>query len=416
MSNETLFRQASLERLSSPERLDTLLEVTTPRAWIALAALVAILAAAIIWGVFGTVPDTIAGRGLLVRKAGLLNVESGAAGVVRDLHVSVGDEVAPGQTIGRLFQADVEDGIRQARERLAELERNRELTKGRIARDTELAQATITQQRQQAQQTLDASRARIRVLEGRVAANHELLKAGLISEQVYDDSVQQLAEARQSLASGESQLRDLTARESSLVTQAGESVFSLESAVGDARRQIETMETLLKETGTIRSPAAGRVVEILTEDGAVVTRGQPLVTIEKSNAPLMGVAFVGSAAKQIRRGMLVKMSPAGVAWEEHGYMMGRVASVSDSPLSPTAMNVLFRNEALVHDLTAGGAAYAIGVELERDPSTPSGFRWTSRTGPDLSFGSGTMFDARVSLEEQRPIELVIPSLRRWLGF
>ena len=96
-------------------------------------------------------------------------------------------------------------------------------------------------------------------------------------------------------------------------------------------------------------------------------------------------------------------------------MLGRVVSVSDNPLSPTAMNVLLRNDALVRDFTARGAAHVVTVELDRDPSTPSGFRWTSRRGPDLELGSGTLLESNITLEERRPIALVIPGLRKWLG-
>ena len=96
-------------------------------------------------------------------------------------------------------------------------------------------------------------------------------------------------------------------------------------------------------------------------------------------------------------------------------MLGRVVSVADSPLSPTAMTVLLRTDALVRDFTARGAAYVVTVELERDEATPSGFRWTSRQGPDLTFGSGTLLEARITREQQRPIALVIPALRKWLG-
>lgn len=415
MKDETIFRRASLERLSSPERLDTLLEVTTPRAWFALAGLGAVVMAAVVWSLFGAVPDTLDGRGLIVRKSGLMNVESSASGVVRDLHVGVGDTVRAGEIIGRLVQADVEESLRQARARLAEVESNRDLTRGRVARDTQLERATIAQQRQQALQSIEATRTRQRYLGERVAANRELLRAGLINQQAFEDTVQQLADAQQTLAAAESQLKALTARESSVETQAGQSVLTVEIAAAEARRQIETLEGQLAGSGMIVSPAAGRVVELLTGDGAVVTRGQSLITLERADAPLLALTFAGSAAKQVRPGMRVQMSPAGVAWEEHGYMLGRVLSVSDSPLSPTAMNVLLRNDALVRDFTARGAPYVVSVELEQDASTPSGYRWTSRRGPDLTFGSGTLLEARITLEQRRPIALVIPALRKWLG-
>ncbi|MGA1194869.1 MAG: hypothetical protein ACO36I_00070 [Candidatus Latescibacterota bacterium] len=43
-----IFRQAALDRLSSPDQLDQLMRVTTPKGWIALMALCSVLLAATI--------------------------------------------------------------------------------------------------------------------------------------------------------------------------------------------------------------------------------------------------------------------------------------------------------------------------------------------------------------------------------
>ena len=44
-----LFRQAALDRPSTPERLDRTLYVTTSKGWIALVALLAMAAAIVVW-------------------------------------------------------------------------------------------------------------------------------------------------------------------------------------------------------------------------------------------------------------------------------------------------------------------------------------------------------------------------------
>jgi HlyD family secretion protein len=69
----------------------------------------------------------------------------------------------------------------------------------------------------------------------------------------------------------------------------------------------------------------------------------------------------------------------------------------------------------VQQFTATGSVYEVRIELEMDPATPTGFKWTSRTGPDTAIGSGTLLQVQISVEERRPIELVIPTVRRWLG-
>ena len=45
MGAKGLFRKSALEKLSSPERLDVMMQITSPAAWLALAALGAVLAA-----------------------------------------------------------------------------------------------------------------------------------------------------------------------------------------------------------------------------------------------------------------------------------------------------------------------------------------------------------------------------------
>ena len=57
MSN--LFRQKSLERISSPEQLNAYIRVYTPSVWMLLAAIVILLVGVCVWGVFGHLDTTL---------------------------------------------------------------------------------------------------------------------------------------------------------------------------------------------------------------------------------------------------------------------------------------------------------------------------------------------------------------------
>ena len=50
-----IFREKSMERVSSPESLNDYIRVTTPSVWIVLIALVLLLLGMLAWSVFGTV-------------------------------------------------------------------------------------------------------------------------------------------------------------------------------------------------------------------------------------------------------------------------------------------------------------------------------------------------------------------------
>ena len=59
-----IFRKVALDRLSSPEQLDKLLNVTSARAWLGLVAVALLLGAATVWGYLGSVTTKTGGQGV----------------------------------------------------------------------------------------------------------------------------------------------------------------------------------------------------------------------------------------------------------------------------------------------------------------------------------------------------------------
>lgn len=57
--NQQLFRKSSIERISSPEQLNDYIRVTNPGVWLVLAAVIALLIGACVWGMFGHLDTTI---------------------------------------------------------------------------------------------------------------------------------------------------------------------------------------------------------------------------------------------------------------------------------------------------------------------------------------------------------------------
>src|SRR5262245_32678642 len=100
--SKPIFRQVALERLSSPEQLDQMMRVTTPRGWLALLALIGLIVTVAAWSVSDTIPTEVLGRGILIRGGRLLSVIAPASGQVEALDVRVGDRVQPGQVIARV--------------------------------------------------------------------------------------------------------------------------------------------------------------------------------------------------------------------------------------------------------------------------------------------------------------------------
>ena len=57
-SDNSVFREKSMDRVSSPEALNDYIRVTTPSVWIILIALVVLLLGMLAWSVFGRVEVT----------------------------------------------------------------------------------------------------------------------------------------------------------------------------------------------------------------------------------------------------------------------------------------------------------------------------------------------------------------------
>src|SRR5262245_20043302 len=102
---QTVFREQALERLSSPEQLDQVMQVTPLRGWLALLALAGLLAAAVMWGVFGSIPIEVNAQGLLLSQQGIRRLVAPSDGGVT-AHLRGGDVAHKGDAVVRLRDAN----------------------------------------------------------------------------------------------------------------------------------------------------------------------------------------------------------------------------------------------------------------------------------------------------------------------
>ncbi|MEK8128733.1 HlyD family efflux transporter periplasmic adaptor subunit [Paenibacillus filicis] len=98
-----IFRQSSLEKMSSPEKLDILMTIVRPRHWIALLSILLLLAAFFTWAVAGTLTVKMNGNGVFLMQDGLATIVPATVGQVTDIGVQPGDVVQRGETVARIF-------------------------------------------------------------------------------------------------------------------------------------------------------------------------------------------------------------------------------------------------------------------------------------------------------------------------
>lgn len=116
--NNKLFRQEALERLSSPEKLDQMIQVVSPRAWLPLGAIGFLVTVAAVWSVVGRIPLNVAGQGVLVQPRRIVQFQAPSAGGLLNLNIKVGDTVKRGQVIAIIDQSALKQQLEQEQTKL----------------------------------------------------------------------------------------------------------------------------------------------------------------------------------------------------------------------------------------------------------------------------------------------------------
>ncbi len=413
-----IFRQSALDKLSSPEQLDQLMQVTTPKSWLALAACAALVLTAVAWSIFGSIPTTVSGRGILIKEGGVFVVTSHGDGRVAKLLVDVGQKVKAGDIVARVKQAELELKILQARtstnefkRALDELVKSQEDEVKKERDDVERQRALYTTMLHDYGEQMKALQGRIKVQQQKsnlftvpqmleltnnwFAAQHESNRANIQLSQLDLNKVQ--ADQRRHQQRGEKELQ-----------------LSL------AQQQLDAL-VLLDELNDLKSPFDGTVLETMVKPNQLISASTPILSLQADAEELEAHLFLNPAdGKQVTTGKTnnAAISPVSVKKEEAGFIVGTVKSVAQFPATPQGMLGFLENPALVNEFSQGGAPIRVVVRLEPDPDpkNPEGFRWSNSKGPrSVVISSGTLCEGTITLRVQTPISLLLPIFKSRSG-
>jgi HlyD family secretion protein len=416
MDATKVFRKVALERMSSPEQLDQLLRVTTPKSWLALLSLIALLTVAVAWGYWGQLTTRVYGQGVLIRAGGVQNVVPLGAGQVLAIKVKVGDHIAVGQVIGTVAQPSILERIRVAKSQLAEATRQRgEVLKVRSGR-SRLQLEFLKLERANVEQEIEGLLAQAKAVQEQIPVDEELLAKGLITKQQVSLTRAKLEETQAAVSAKRARLVQLNGTEFQTGTENLEANLSQENRIADLTREVEVLERQLEGESTVVSPYAGQVLEIKVAEGSLVQVGTPIISLHPDVERLEAVLYVpAEKAKELRPGMEAEILPTTVRREEYGFIRGTVVFVSDYPATEAAFMRLFENAPLVRSLSAGGPVTEVRVDMTTDRATPSGYHWSSRLGAPVTLSGGTLCLGEIVTRKQSPMSLVIPEIKAAIG-
>jgi HlyD family secretion protein len=474
-NKDSIFRQSALEQLSSPERLDQLMQVINPMDWIALLTLGSLVGGSLIWSIVGRIPMTVDGQGIFIQPRRVIDVQSNIAGQLSELRIRGGQCVAEDEILATIEPTELKQQLFLAQGKLVELQsqaqstlalsgRRIQVERGSIAasrdnimRRLEDARAltpilksrgldALQEKRRSLEQRLRDARALVPVMQQRLENRRQLATEGAMSRESILDVERQYVEARQtvadievqlkeqevqltqtereylnnirSISDLEAQLQELNTRSKRLDQESLETVTQRNREIQEINREVIRLEQQITLNSKIRSSQAGCILEVNSMQGQVVQPGSKIGTMQVTtqNAQLSGVLyFPAKDGKQIQPGMTITITPDTVQRERFGGVLARVASVSQLPVTREGATAVIGNPEVVQSLFNSGGVIEVHATLETDPRTFSGFKWSSSKGPESKITPGTPATARTTVEDRPPITFVLPFLRDLVG-
>lgn len=363
------FRKEALRKLSSPDDLDRLMPVTDRNGWIALLSTAVFTIAVLIWGFQGRIHTTVEGQGITMSAGSVRSIAARSSGIVTDFTVKNGQAVQEGEILAIIEQPELK------------------------------------------QEFLSAFSAY------QFLSSHQTEKRTFLENQitVLEEKLQKLRRKRlekkalnQSEASAGQSLMELKNK-----------LYNLDNDLAVAERNLEKSRENYRWRSAVIAPFTGMVTEVKASNGQEVTTGFELLQAEPFNnlnrQEIKLDLYVSSGnAKKICKGMEVYIALSTVKPEEYGYVIGKVHYVSEYPVSEQSIAADISNKGLARSFASGSPPYKVTIRLDRDPSNMSGFRWTSGRAPQTAITSGILCRGKIVVEELSPIELVIPSLKKFL--
>ncbi len=111
---EQLFSSEALDKMRSPEKLDSMMLITSPVHWMGLIAMAVLVISLGIWSVFGSFTVKAEGMGMIMDPNGVARVAAPSGGTVTEIFVRPGEMVEEGQRIAHVQQVQREADTRMA--------------------------------------------------------------------------------------------------------------------------------------------------------------------------------------------------------------------------------------------------------------------------------------------------------------
>lgn len=402
---ENLFRREVLEH--KQHRLEGTISLIQPPVFKTLGLLIlTVVILSIVFLSSGSYTRKERVSGVIEPSGGLLRVAAMQQGVVSEVLVKEGEQVAAGQPLLRIASAKHSTEatelnqalLNQYRFQQKNLLQQIEQLRGQYELDIE----ELQQQETTVKEKLKELESQASTFQERLLLNQDLVSqiatlkgTGYISElelQRQKDTLLSLKQQASSIRSErialESQLKNIKNQLAKLPIEHQNRISQLQSQQADLLIQISSIEQ--ERLGEVRAAQSGVVTGLLAKLGKNVSMGQHLLTLIPEHSDMQAIVYIPTSAFGfIKEGQETKLRYHAFPYEKFGIYKGKIVELSNSVILPEETNM----PGIIQE-----PAYRVVVALDEQA--------VKAYGKDTVLRAGMTLDADIVVEER--------SLLRWL--
>ena len=399
-----LFRKVSIERLTSPEQLDKLLIIVKLRGWLALITLLLITAAILVWSFFGQIPIATTGKGILLDPRGLQGVYSRVEGRITRIFARTGASVKKGEVLVMMENPLIEVKMDEATHQINFLKENIKTEESLYEKEKKVKEEEFNRKKELETLILENQKAKLALLEKQLSQAPTEKKESLQSEIIEQRNIIQTQLSTIEIFHSEQKM-----------TATNERIDTLKIELFQKEGELRILQVQLSSL-VIKAPSDGKVIEIDVMLGRAISPGTPMVWVQAhpgKDTTLPFYSFVPvSMGEKIKKGMKAHISLLAVDAQKYGQIKGEVLRVLPYAASLSAQQLAGIPSRVIREyLSANPTSILVVIQPIRDPSTPTGYKWTTAKGPPMEeIPPGAIGTARIILQSKRPITYVLPIL------
>jgi|TARA_B110000967_G_C18898703_1_gene572839 HlyD family secretion protein len=393
------------------ETLMKSIDITRPIYSYVLIGIIITCLIAVIWSIFGSIPQRVEGVGMIDTVEGLERVTSISNGRISEVKVKLNDQVKAGDVLFIIAMPERKYSIDQMELSIGQLKQKKNITFSGNTKSTLIKKKSDELSELSLKKNIEEINKSIIFYTKRVVEEKKLLDKGLITYAQYFSVQQDLASMKMNKISTEEQLNLISLNRNEWNLNNNINEIDLSSQLTALEVELADLIEEYKFETEVTAKTSGFVRQINIKKGDIVSPEYILAIInanedKKSYILNLYVPFTTNAF--ISKGMDVDVELFSADPNLYGYLKGSVKYVAPYISETEGLQNVLENNSLIKYLDAKGGVYKIIVDLETDPNTFSGFKWSNKKGPPMKIHPGQLSAAYVNVKVKAPIDYVLP--------